>query len=481
MSVLLNDVHSMLNPVRVAQVVQPLSLADIQAAVRSARARGLKVSIAGGRHAMGGQQFAAGALHLDMRALDRVLAGDVQRGLLTIEAGADWPTIMAASHELGRAPSGREWGIRQKQTGVDAVTLGGSISANAHGRGLLLQPLGADIEALTLVNANGDVVQCSRLENPLLFSLVIGGFGLFGVIYSACLRLAPRQRLKRRVDIIDLDDALNAVFRRADEGCLYGDFQFVIDAEDSSFLKRGVLACYEPCGVGGFETEQIADLAPDTWLKLLKLAHDDKRMAFKLYSQHYLGTDGNHYWSDTHQLSTYLPGYAEFLASTRAPDAHAPAESLVIGEYYVPHAQILEFMRRARELLRETGTEVIYGTIRAIARDTESFMPWARQDCACVVFNLRTLHTIEGSARSARSFRGLSEAAIAVGGSFFLTYHRYASAAQVARAYPEFRQFLAKKLDFDPEQRFQSEWYRHYRDAFAALPEAPTARSAPAR
>lgn len=469
MSVLLNDVHSGLNPVVVAEVVRPDSLAAIQVAVRSARDRGLKISIAGGRHSMGGQQFADGAMHLDMGALNRVLDGDAQRGLLHIEAGADWPAIIAASHALGLSTDGRQWGIRQKQTGVDAVSLGGSISANAHGRGLMLQPLGADIEELTLVDATGDVQRCSRTENPLLFSLVIGGFGLFGVIYSARLRLSPRQRLRRRVDIIDLDDALNAVFRRADEGCLYGDFQFVIDADDASFLRRGVLACYEPCAVDATEAEQVADLAPETWLKLLKLAHDDKRMAFKLYSQHYLGTDGNHYWSDTHQLSTYLPGYAEFLASTRVATANAPTESLVIGEHYVPHDQILEFMRRARELLRVNSTEVIYGTIRSIWRDTVAFMPWARQDFACVVLNLRTLHSPEGLARTANSFRALNEAAIAVGGCFFLTYHRYASASQVERAYPEFRQFLLHKLRVDPGQRFESEWYRHYRDCFAEL------------
>jgi len=52
--------------------------------------------------------------------------------------------------------------------------------------------------------------------------------------------------VKRVVDVLDLDDAVNAVFRRADEGCLYGDFQFAIDAQDDHFLRRGVLACYKP-------------------------------------------------------------------------------------------------------------------------------------------------------------------------------------------------------------------------------------------
>lgn len=468
---LLNDVHSRLNPTKVARVCRPDSLVALQVLVGEARRAGAALSLAGGRHAMGGQQFAQDGWQVDTRALNRVLEGDPQRGLLRIEAGASWPEIIAASHAMGAGPDGRGWGIRQKQTGVDEVTLGGSISANAHGRGLLLAPLGADIEDLTLVDAQGAILHCDRQRNAELFALVIGGYGLFGIIYAATLRLAPRLRVRRRVDVIDLDDALHTVFRRAAEGCLYGDFQFVIDATDARFLRRGVLACYQPDDSEYGTAEQVADLAPETWLKLLKLAHDDKRTAFKLYAQHYLGTDGNHYWSDTHQLSTYLPTYAEFLDQMRTPqDASVGPESLLIGEHYVPHVRLLDFMQQACVVLRQTGTEVIYGTIRAIQRDVDSFLPWARQDYVCIVFNLRTPHHADGLARTAASFRGLIDAAIALGGSFFLTYHRFATAQQVLAAYPRFPEFLALKRRYDPDERFSSEWYRHYRTQFAGLP-----------
>ncbi len=297
---ILNDVHSQLNATTVARVLRPSSLAELQSMVAAARATGQTISVAGGRHAMGGQQFASQALHIDTIALDAVLATDAQRGHLHMEAGALWPRIIEASHRMDGG-----WGILQKQTGVDAVSLGGSISANAHGRGLLMQPLGDDIENLTLINPMGDAIVCSREENEELFSLVIGGYGLFGIIYSATLRLAPRQRLQRMVDIIDLDDAMNAVQRRVEEGCRYGDFQFAIDAADASFLRRGVLACYKPAPADAPQPDH-ADLPPETWLQLLRLAHDDKQAAFKLYAQHYLGTHGQYYWSDTMQQSTYL-------------------------------------------------------------------------------------------------------------------------------------------------------------------------------
>jgi FAD/FMN-containing dehydrogenase len=463
MPTVLNDVHSQLNATTVARIERPRNLAELQAVIARARTNGQQISVAGGRHAMGGQQFASGALHIDTGALDAVLGCDAERGLLHIEAGAHWPRIIEASHRILGG-----WGIRQKQTGVDAVSLGGSISANAHGRGLLMQPLGDDIENLTLIDAEGAVVFCSREHNAELFSLAIGGYGLFGVVYSATLRLAPRQRLQRVVDIIDLDDAMNAVQRRIDEGCRYGDFQFAIDAADDSFLRRGVLACYQPAPAQAAQ-DDAADLPPETWLQLLRLAHEDKRAAFRLYAQHYLGTHGQCYWSDTMQQSTYLPSYAEYLERERSDSTHhGTRETLVIGEHSVPRERLMEFMQRARAVLRAHGSEVIYGTIRGILRDTVSFLPWARDDFACVVFNLRTPHTAAGIARTAATFRALTDASIALSGSFFLTYHRHATVAQVEAAYPRFREFLQLKQRHDPRELFTSDWYRHCRDAFAA-------------
>ncbi len=62
-----NDVQSQLNPTRVNRIVQPTSINAIQAALRDARAEGRSVSVAGGRHAMGGQQFGRDTVLLDMR------------------------------------------------------------------------------------------------------------------------------------------------------------------------------------------------------------------------------------------------------------------------------------------------------------------------------------------------------------------------------------------------------------------------------
>jgi FAD/FMN-containing dehydrogenase len=125
------------------------------------------------------------------------------------------------------------------------------------------------------------------------------------------------------------------------------------------------------------------------------------------------------------------------------------------------------FMAEVATDFRLHATPVIYGTVRLIERDDESFLAWARQPWACIVFNLHVDHTPEGIARAAAAFRRLIDRALGLGGSFYLTYHRWATREQVEAAYPQFPAFLAEKLRYDPEERFQSEWYRHYRELFA--------------
>ena len=110
---------------------------------------------------------------------------------------------------------------------------------------------------------------------------------------------------------------------------------------------------------------------------------------------------------------------------------------------------------------------MIYGTIRAILRDQVSYLPWAKEDFVCIIFNLRTSHTQSGLERTANTFRALIDASRESGGSFFLTYHRSASVEQVEDCYPKFRDWLGLKKIYDPDEIFTSSWYVHYRDAFS--------------
>ena len=335
---------------------------------------------------MGGQQFCAGGLLLDTRRLDRVLELDAERGLITVEAGVQWPALL---EYLRPSP----WAIAQKQTGADRLTIGGAIAANAHGRGLTMPPLVADVESLTLVDAAGELRVCSREENTDLFRLVVGGYGLFGVVYSATLRLAPRRKLERVVEVRTIDGLPEAFERRIADGFLYGDFQFAIDAGSDDFLHRGVFSCYRPVPDETPIPESQRVLTREDWARLLYLTHTDKKQAFEQYAAHYLQTTGQIYFSDAHQYGDYVDGYHAELDTLTGAE-HPGSE--MITEIYVPRSRLVDFMADVAHDFREHEVDVIYGTIRLIERDDESFLAWAREAWACVIFNLHTVHTPAG-------------------------------------------------------------------------------------
>jgi FAD/FMN-containing dehydrogenase len=458
-----NDTHSALNRTPVARVLEPRSVDEVAQAVSAATARGLPLAICGARHAMGGQQFLANGALLDTRRLNQVRWFDRNEALIEIGAGATWPDVIRGYLALQRGPA-PAYGIRQKQTGADRLTLGGAVSANIHGRTLAAQPFVADIEGLEVVTATGELTRCSREENPELFRHVVGGYGLFGVVTAVTLRLVPRVKVERCVARLEIEELMDAFDARISAGHLYGDFQFATSPHSADFLRTGVLSSYRPVEAARRIPDDQRRLSQGDWNELLRLAHTDKRAAFQGFTEFYLSTHGQVYWSDTHQLNLYLEEYHGALDHRLGA---AVRGSEMITELFVPRDRLVAFMNDVRRDFRMNAVDFIYGTIRLIEAEQDTALPWARRDWACVVFNLHIDHRPEDVARAAQHFRRLIDHALRHGGSFFLTYHRFASAAQLLAAHPGIRNFLAAKQVVDPAGVFQSDWYRAVRELVA--------------
>ena len=458
-----NDVHAQLNETRVAAVVAVDSEAALRRAIHSARRDGKAVSVAGGRHAMGGQQFAAGSVLIDTRPMQRRVRLDPTRGIVEADAGIQWPELVErlVAVQKGRR---RQWGIVQKQTGADRLSLGGALAANVHGRGLKLRPVIGEVESFTLMDADGMLRTCSRRQNRELFRLAIGGYGLFGVITRVKLRLMPRTKLERVVEVIDTDEVMKAFDRRVAEGFLYGDCQFSTDLASEGFLKSGLFSCYKPLPADAPMPTEGKELGEAHWRELYYLSHADTRRAYETYVAYYLSTSGQRYWSDTHQMSLYLDNYHEEL--DRRLQAKVKGTEM-ITELYVPRPALAAFLAAVRADFRQHAAQVIYGTIRLIEKDDESFLAWAREPWVCTVMNLHVDHDAAGLSKAADHFRRLIDRAIEFGGSYFLTYHRWASRPQLEACYPQMAEFLRLKRRHDPGEVFQSDWYRHYKQMFA--------------
>src|SRR5438067_6426543 len=152
-----NDV-TQLNPIDVYAIATPRSLAELQQALRDTR---LPVSIGGGHFSMGGQTASPGSLHLDMRAMNRVLAFDPQARTIRVEAGIRWCDIQRFIDPHGLS-------VKIMQTYAN-FTVGGSLSVNVHGRYVGHGPLVLSVRSITLALMSGEVVRASRTENPDIF------------------------------------------------------------------------------------------------------------------------------------------------------------------------------------------------------------------------------------------------------------------------------------------------------------------------
>ena len=453
-----NDVQSQLNATRVHRIVRPTSIDAIQAALRDAQREGRAVSVAGGRHAMGGQQFGRDTILLDTKPFNRVLNFDRMKGHIEVQAGIEWPELIDYLIRE-QADQDKQWAIREKQTGVDRVSLGGSLASNIHGRGLRFPPIISDVESFVLVDAQAKLHTCSRRENPELFALAIGGYGLVGIIAQVTLRLVPRTKVERVVEIIAVKDLLPQVDKRIQQGFVYGDCQYSTDLESDAQSHKGVFACYRPVDSATPIAEGQKQLSDKDWIELYTLARTNKKKAYEAYSQYYLTTSGQVYWSDTHQLAGNFDAYREGVDKALGTE--------MITEVDVARDSFLPFMAQVRQDFLDHKVDMTYGTIRFIEKDSESFLAWAREPSICIVCNLHVVHTEKGKEKAAEDFRRIIDRAIQYGGRYYLTYHRWAERKQVETCYPQFVDFLRLKKKYDPQERFQSDWYRHYRSMFA--------------
>ncbi|HEY5421875.1 MAG TPA: FAD-binding oxidoreductase [Ilumatobacteraceae bacterium] len=109
--------------------------------------------------------------------------------------------------------------------GTRFVTIGGAIASDIHGKNHHVDgSLGAHVEAITLMLADGSTTIVGPENNPALFWATVGGMGLTGVMVDATIRLLPIETSRMRVDtsrVADLDALLAAMSSDDDDNARY--------------------------------------------------------------------------------------------------------------------------------------------------------------------------------------------------------------------------------------------------------------------
>ena len=151
---------------------------------------------------------------IDIRGLDRFIAFDEERGLVSCEAGVTLESLL-------RFAVPRGWFL-PVTPGTRYVTLGGAIANDVHGKNHhRVGSFGNHVLQLELLRSSGERTLCSRTENLEWFESTIGGLGLTGVItwaelqlrrIASCLVDVERLRFRGVDEFLELSGATNQKF-----------------------------------------------------------------------------------------------------------------------------------------------------------------------------------------------------------------------------------------------------------------------------
>lgn len=452
-----------LHPVKVREVRSETRRADLVRIVKDAHRRGLRVSIAGSRHSQGGHTYYPGAVVLDMRDFDRMLAFDRKRQLLTVEAGATWEDVQRYLAPRGLA-------VKRMQSSY-VFTVGGTMSANAHGRDLDGSSMVESVKSFRLLLADGRVVNVSRTEHPELFGLVIGGYGMFGVILDATIKVVDDVVYEKRSKTLDVAE-FPAYFERvhSDPSARMMLVRPNVDVNSDDFLRSMVVSTWRQTPAA-----RKADLPALHRLREERNVTRDKIM-FDLSRRFD--------WAKSLRWKAQVAlvegaGQGEFISRNNAMrppetplaflDYRPRHRTDILAEYYVPTDQFVGFMRDFRRILVDDDVNVISSTIRYVHANDEATLSYAPTKDAfsiIVMSNIGLDRVDVGQARA--TARRLVAAAIEHGGTYYLTYQLFPTGAQLRAAYPRIDEVFAAKRRYDPDEVFMNEFYKHYAPAARA-------------
>ncbi|MDX8383704.1 MAG: FAD-binding oxidoreductase, partial [Ghiorsea sp.] len=170
-------------------VVVARDVEQIGALMKSAQQFAVPVTVRGGGLTTEGESVAYGGLLLDMTGMSRILHIDKEQLTVRTQAGIFWHHLA----EVLRREDLDYLSAPLNLTSSVGGTLGvGGIDVNSSKHGCSAD----QALALLVVTPTGEIVECSDRKNSTLFARVILGYGQFGIIVEATLRIRPYTPLR---------------------------------------------------------------------------------------------------------------------------------------------------------------------------------------------------------------------------------------------------------------------------------------------
>jgi FAD/FMN-containing dehydrogenase len=440
-SPVVNDV-TRLNPVAVSRVDTPRSTDEVRRLIRDWAG---SISIGGGRYSMGGQIAAPDSLHLDMRRFNHLIGLDTHRKTVRVQTGMRWRDLQTLIDPHGLA-------VKIMQSYAN-FTIGGALSVNAHGRYVGLGSLINAVRGIEVILPGGIAIKASPLQEAELFYGAIGGYGALGVITEVELDLVPNVPIERRVHYLPMVQ--------------YPDyFRTQILSNPDTVLHNADLAF-----------PRLDQAVSVTWFKTDKPVTVAQRL---IPADQSYGLDAAKIWA-----LAELPGghairrslvepieYGSHPVVWRNHEASRDVASLgpiatdrstyALQEYFVPVTQCAEFAQQMSRILGTGDVNALNVSVRHSPTDPGSLLAWAREEVFSFVLYYKQRTSPAAQEHVGHWTRKLIDAALRLGGTYYLPYQLHATKAQFDLAYPGAEMLFALKAKADPRNQFRNKLWDKY-------------------
>jgi FAD-linked oxidoreductase len=409
-----------------AAAARPGSIEEICAALERAERAARRVRVTGSGHSFGDIACTDG-LMLKLDRLAGVLDVDRSSGLVRVQAGI---TI----RELNRRLDAH--GLALENLGdVDAQTIAGAISTATHGTGARLRNLSSQVDALTLVLADGATLECSRERDPETFRAARVGLGALGVIAEVTLRCVPAFTLHG----VDAPAPLEETLERFGELALANDhFEFYVFPHAHTALTRANNRTERPPRPRG----RVSAYANDVLLT---------NRVFELFCR-----AGRRFPSripQLNRLATRLVGHSERVGRSAAIFTSQRLVRFTEMEYALPREHTAQAVRRVLDVIEQRGFAVPFPIeVRAVAPDDAFLSTAGGRDSGFVA-----VHMYRGMAWQPY-FRAVEAIMDELGGRPHWGKRHFQSADTLRPRYPDWDRFQAVRTKLDPKGRFANGW-----------------------
>jgi FAD/FMN-containing dehydrogenase len=288
--------------------------------------------------------------------------------------------------------------------------------------------LGKTIRTMRVMLPDGSIQRVSRTENPELFQLVVGGYGLFGVILDVELEVTDNAIYEPERRIIAYQDFPEVFNQEIAENQAYRLFYGHLSTAPESFLQEMILYTYKDM------PEVEAEIPPLTEVSNVRL----RRLVLNLSKQGPIFMSLK-WWAEKNieplleacsvNRNQAMKDGEACLVSRNEPmhdsvkylKNNLASETDILHEYFIPRSNFIPFIDRMRQILRENQTNLLNASVRVVHQEDVA-LNYAPTEMFSIVLYINQPADGPGNEQMRRVTGELIDLTAEMDGRFFLPY-----------------------------------------------------------